>query len=177
MSSAYSSKELVLAKPLAEATITNAQFRCWLSGMPGLAEATHDPTLQSSLRSQSMKNPYWFNYWCGTCERTNRHGCKVGTGLETDIFLLFSQRNRTVVALHIEVKRSGDKLRHGQAISYRNRAKCWADPARRPRTVPPHQQARTVLAHGDCMLSDQEIAAFDRIVTHDEIARWLPNFL
>lgn len=73
---AYARHELKYARPLAAGTIYNGPFRAWLSGRDDLAEATHDPLLQSRLRTPNMKNPYWYNYWCGTCWKSdNPYGC------------------------------------------------------------------------------------------------------
>ena len=171
----YSEKELVYARALAEGLISDGSFRSWLTGLPELAEATHDPELQAARRSRTMKNPYWFNLWCGTCDRSNRHGCKIGTGIETDVFLIFETRDGRT-GCHIEVKRRGDRLGDGQALSYPRRAACWSDPSRRPRTVPPHDRWRTILVHGDAQLTDAEATAFQRIVTHDDVAVRLPGY-
>ena len=172
---AYARHELEYARPLAAGTICNGPFRAWLSGRDDLAEATHDPLLQSRLRSPGMKNPYWFNYWCGTCDKLNPYGCKIGTGIESDILLVFAKAERRT-ALHIEVKSLGDSLRDGQALSYPRRAACWSDASRRPKTVPAYEDWRTILVHGDSALTPEEEQSFQRVVTHEEVASWLTDY-
>jgi hypothetical protein len=65
----YSELELNYARPLADGLINSGFFRKWF--LAGTRYA-YDYSLagpigksQSSLRSPKMKNPYWFNYWCG----------------------------------------------------------------------------------------------------------------
>jgi hypothetical protein len=171
----YSAKELTYARPLVAALVSDADFCVWLSGDERLREAYHYPSHQSKLRSANMKNPYWFNYWCGTCDSSNKHSCKIGTGIETDILLLFAAATNTI-ALHVEIKRPGDRLGDGQAQSYPRRAACWADPITRPRTVPHHDEWLTILVHGDSKLTKEELDSFDRIVTHAEVANHITPY-
>lgn len=170
---AYSEAELRFARPLAAALIAEPSFRVWFSADPTLAEVRHDPARQARLRSAGMKNPYWFNYWCG---KDSNCICRIGTGIETDILLVFERPDSGCTALHIEVKRPNDRLRKGQAESYPRRAACWQNPATRPRTVPAHDSTRLVLVHG---FSDLPIAArqaFDAFWHHDEVARRIAGY-
>ena len=171
----YAEQELALAIPLVQGLLESAEFRVWLTNEPALAKATHDPALQASLRSKTMKAPYWFNYFCGTCDGGNPNGCKLGTGTESDVLLMFDCPGSRL-ALHIEIKRAGDSVRGGQAETYPRRAACWANPHTRPRYVPPHDRWQTILAHGDSPLSQAEAASFARIVTHDDIRRQRPEY-
>lgn len=170
---AYSQLELKYARPLSEALIADPDFRTWFAGDPTLASAIHDPALQASRRSPTMKNPYGFNYWCG---KDSRCTCRIGTGIEIDILLVFQRPDGRRTALHVEVKRPGDRLGNGQALSYPRRAACWTAPETRPRTVPPHDDHIICLTHEGTGLSSGEAAAFHRIVQHDEIARRLPVY-
>jgi hypothetical protein len=115
-----------------------------------------------------MKNPYWFNYWCG---KDKRCACRIGTGIETDILLIFDCINGRRLGLHIEVKRPGEMLGDGQAESYPRRAACWANPNTRPKTVPSHHDFLTMLVCGRDLASDIRLRHFDKVVFHDEIAK------
>jgi hypothetical protein len=131
------------------------------------ATAFHNANAQRARRAQpSMKNPYWFNYWCGKDKNCT---CRVGTGIETDILLVF-ECGYANLAVHIEVKRPGEKLSEGQAAAYPRRAACWASDAARPRRILPHTEFLTVLACGHSLAGSAELAHFDRVILHHEIA-------
>jgi hypothetical protein len=172
--SVYSELELRYARPVANALLESSEFRRWL-----LAGTKHEndasdarPTVeeQRRLRSPKMKNPYWFNYWCG---KDSKCACRIGTGLETDILLLFESTDGRTLGLHIEVKRPSEHLGNGQAESYPRRAACWANPNTRPRTVPPHHDFLTMLICGRDLASDERIRSFDKVIFHDEVAQRL----
>jgi len=85
---AYSEKELKYARPIANAILESCEFRQWL-----LAGTTHEliskkaipiGNLQAKLRSPGMKNPYWFNYWCG---KDKNCSCRIGVASREIIFL------------------------------------------------------------------------------------------
>lgn len=169
----YSDAELRYARPLARALIADPAFRAWFAMDPVLSNATHDPALQSKLRSAGMKNPYWFNYWCG---KDANCACRIGSGIETDILLVFKRRDSGCTALHVEVKRAGDRLGNGQAESYPRRAACWKDPSTRPRTVPTHDRTRLILVHGFTLPPVTARQSFDALWNHDEIAQHVPGY-
>lgn len=169
---AYSELELRYARPVANAILESSDFRQWLlagtkheSGASGARPAGD---LQRRLRSPGMKNPYWFNYWCG---KDSRCACRIGSGIETDILIMLDYANGRRVGLHIEVKRPGEELGNGQAESYPRRAACWANPNTRPKTVPPHQDFLTMLICGRELSSDERLKHFDKVVFHDDVAR------
>lgn len=173
----YSEQELKFARPLATQILEDAPFRAWL--LKGTrfedfgAAAIPLGEDQAKLRSKNLKNPYWFNYWCGkdaqcTCR------AKEG-GIETDILIVLRLDDRHL-ALHIEVKRSGDRLGRGQAESYPKRAACWKNPESRPRTVYPHQHFLTILVCGRNLEGEPDLAFFDRIVFHDEIQSMISGY-
>lgn len=170
---AYSESELRYARPVAKAILENSAFRCWLLTGTKYENAASDvhpveEDIQRRLRSPTMKNPYWFNYWCG---KDSKCSCRIGTGIETDILLIFDCANHRRLGLHIEIKRPGDRLGDGQAESYSRRAKCWADPDTKPRTVPLHQDFLTMLVCGRELVSDKRLQFFDKVVFHDEVAK------
>ena len=168
----YSASELRYARPLANALLVSGLFRQWFfSGTRHendvlMARPLGD--LQLQLRSPGIKNPYWFNYWCG---KDKRCSCRVGTGIETDILLLWEVGNARRLALHIEVKRPGDCLGDGQAESYPRRAACWSTPATKPQTVPAHDQYATMLVCGPELAADSRCKWFDKVLFHGDIAK------
>jgi hypothetical protein len=170
----YSDAELRYARPVAEAILADKYFRGWL-----LAGTPHQETysnaeplgdIQAALRSKGMKNPYWFNYWCG---KDSRCTCRIGTGIETDVLVVLDSFKERRLAIHIEIKRPGDTLGSGQAESYPRRAACWADPATKPGTVPAHEDFVTILICGKDLESDTRVSAFDKVIFHDAIAERL----
>lgn len=168
----YSDRELKYARPVAGALLENSSFRRWLlTGTkfgPTILAARPVGEIQGARRSPGLKNPYWFNYWCG---KDSRCTCRIGTGIETDILLIFDCPNDRRLALHIEVKRPGDRLGDGQAESYPRRAACWADPSTRPRPVLPHDDFLTMLVCGRDLKSDRRLKHFDKVIFHDEVAK------
>lgn len=172
--SIYSELELKYARPLAAGLIADHDFREWLlSGTryERLARtARHDSALQQRQRGNTMTNPYWFNYWCG---KDRNCACRVGTAVETDILLVFDCEDKTALALHVEIKRPGDTLRSGQAVTYPRRAACWANEATRPRRIPPHSEFLTILACGSNLRGNPDLIHFDKVIFHDEIATHL----
>lgn len=173
----YSELELRYARPLASGLTGNPAFLQWmLAGTrhEQLAQsATHDADAQRLRRGQpTMRNPYWFNYWCGKDQLCT---CRIGTAIETDILLIF-ECNGTGLAIHVEVKRPGEKLGDGQAATYPRRAACWADEASRPKRIPAHTAFLTLLACGDNLVGSEEVAHFDKVVLHKEIANWISPY-
>lgn len=169
----YSELELKYARPIADGILNSSNFRHFL--LKGTAFESMSETAiplweeQEKLRSKNLKNPYWFNYWCG---KDSRCTCRAKEGgIETDIMMVLRSHDQSTLALHIEVKRPGDKLSAGQAESYPRRAACWAHPDSRPPTVYPHQRFVTILACGRELESDPNLAHFDRVVFHDEIEK------
>lgn len=173
----YSASELKYARPIANALIERADFRRWfMRGTPyevGASEATVLVQQHRSLRSPNIKNPFWFNCFCG---KDSRCECRVGTGIETDILLIFEFATGGRLALHIEVKPPGTPLGEGQAESYPRRAACWANPATRPKTVPHHENFITAIAGWRGLQWDRTKRTFDREAYHDEIAEYLSPY-
>jgi hypothetical protein len=168
---AYSDLELRYARPIANAILQGAKFRNWL--LSGTRHATYgkDGTpagdIQGGYRSKGLKNPYWFNYWC---PKDSKCECRIGSGLETDIFLVLERPTTERLGIHIEVKRPNDKLGDGQAESYPRRAACWANPNTRPKTVMPHDDFLTILFSGRELANHKLVTHFDKVIFHDEVA-------
>ena len=167
----YSALELPYARPVASALLTRPDFRLWLlSGTRHEVDALKACPIgraQAALRSAGMKNPYWFNYWCS---KDRRCACRIETGIETDILIIFDCASGRRLGVHVEIKRPWDTLRPGQAESYPRRAACWANPTTRPKTVAPHQDFVTLLICGRELQSDVRVRNFDKVVFHDEVA-------
>ena len=168
--SKYSELELRYARPVANGILQDREFRQWL-----LSGTRHGTTwldaqpvgaIQGTLRSPGIKNPYWFNYWCG---KDSRCSCRIGTGIETDIFLILEGIDQRRLGLHLEIKRPGDTLGDGQAASYPRRAACWTNPATKPRTVIPHQEFLTMLVCDRELETNPDTRFFDKVVFHDEV--------
>jgi hypothetical protein len=168
---AYSELELRYARPIANGVLENDAFRSWLlAGTKlgdGICQSLPVGRVQAELRSQTMKNPYWFNYWCG---KDARCACRIGTGIETDILIILDCPSGRRLGLHIEIKRPGEHLGNGQAESYSRRAECWATPSTRPITVLPHQDYLTMLVCGRELERDPRLRFFDKVIFHDKIA-------
>ena len=166
---AYSDLELKYARPIANAILSDGDFRSWFLSETRLGEkvklAIPVGEAQGRLRSPTIKNPYWFNYWCG---KDSRCTCKIGTGIETDILLILAYGERKL-GLHIEVKRPGEMLGNGQAESYPRRAACWADAETKPRTVLSHDDYLTVLVCGENLASDPRLSHFDKVIYHSDV--------
>jgi hypothetical protein len=164
----YSDLELRYARPVAQAILYDGSFRDWVLQETDHVGARPIGPVQGSLRSPSMKNPYWFNYWCG---KDSRCACRIGTGIETDILMIMDSRDDRRLGLHIEVKRPGEHLGDGQAESYPRRAACWANSLTRPRTVAPHHEFLTMLVCDRKLASDERLRFFDKVLFHDQIAQ------
>ena|SRR5882672_10706136 len=168
----YSESELRYARPVAQAILESSPFRQWLLAgtqyEKGARQARPVGEIQRGLRSPTMKNPYWFNYWCG---KDSKCACRIGTGIETDILLILDCANDRRLGLHIEIKRPGEQLGRGQAESYPRRAACWANPNTRPKTVLPHQDFLTMLICGRELEADGRLQFFDKVIFHDDVAQ------
>lgn len=173
----YSELELKYARPVANAILESGTFRQYLLAgtkyEQDAAKAVPVGSAQGRLRSPNLKNPYWFNYWCG---KDAKCACRIGTGIETDILIFLDCGGGRHLALHIEVKRPGEQLGDGQAESYPRRAACWANPATRPRTVWPHQDFLTILVCGSELIADQRTHHFDKVICHDDLMRMIPAY-
>jgi hypothetical protein len=106
----YSKNEFPYARPLADALLGDGTFRRWLLADTRFAaiatEARPLPEDQSKLRTTpNARKWWWFNHYCS---KDGRCSCKVGTGLETDILLIFDTLNDYRFALHVEVKPPGE---------------------------------------------------------------------
>jgi hypothetical protein len=168
----YAELELRYIRPVAHAIIEDTAFRRWLladtkRGNAFLSAPPVNPEVQAALRSQNLKNPYWFNYFCGK----SPCACSVGKAIETDILFILESADGRRLAVHIEVKRPDELLGDGQAETYPRRAACWASADTRPQTVPQHHDFLTILICGENLASDARVQYFDKVIFHDQIAQ------
>lgn len=170
----YSENELPYAHAIANAVLSNEAFRSLLLEQTRFAGIPYVPVpseVQAMLRSKTMKNPYWFNYF-----RNNpKCSCCSGKGAETDVLFVCEPPDAQRLALHIEIKSPTGRLDHNQAEKYPRRAECWANPATRPKFIPPHDAALTFLIGGRVLQSDPRTKYFDRVLFYDEIEHFAPT--
>lgn len=176
---AYSSYELGFARPIAESLLSDSEFLEWvLNGtrFSSRGATPVDAAQQLSLRNKGLKNPYWFNYWCGKDKMCLCRESPEKSGIETDILIVCDLEAGIRGAIHVEVKPPGEKLLDGQAESYPRRAWCWSNSQSRPRTVLPHSEAVTILACGRELNSDERTKCFDKVVFHDDLRNRIANY-
>ncbi|HWA89197.1 MAG TPA: hypothetical protein VG889_04135 [Rhizomicrobium sp.] len=175
----YSHLELKYARPIATAILGDADFRGWLLRSTRHGGPTYQPVdaqLARGLRSATMRNPYWFNYWCGKDKRCVCREAPDKAGIETDILIFLDAESVPRLALHIEIKRPGEEFLEGQAESYPRRAACWANSCTRPGTVVQHGNSLTVLVCGRELARDPRSRHFDKVVFHEEVAARIPVY-
>lgn len=125
--------------------------------------------------SDSLKGPFWSNYWYELCPSCD---CRIddSVSMEIDaIFFLRSVEGKTI-AVHIEMKRDREPLSIGQAEAYRPRAACFRDQRRVRKTLLAHDHFVTVLFCGigtDIPLVE---TYFDRVILHDSARSVFPGY-
>ena len=74
-------------------------------------------------RTDSLKCPFWANYWYEPCRSCD---CRIDKSVSMEIDAIFFLRNAEgyTIAVHIEMKRDRKPLSIGQAEAYRPRAAC-----------------------------------------------------
>jgi hypothetical protein len=171
----YGKLELVYAEPFAEALVNNLTFRSWVLGKTKFADSCNSARLldREMLAKRSAGTRYWwrshFSEACRCC------GC---SGKETDLLAIFETVAELRFALHVEVKRPGDKFKADQAAAYPVRAMCWSTNGRTPSKILRHSDAATLLLFSN--ENRQEFAPhltyFDTLITFEEIEDNFPNF-
>ena len=174
----YSDKELPYAIPVAEGLLKAPSFLNWLIAGTRMEEAFANATpmaeLQFSMRGKT-KAPFWFNYWCG---KDTRCECRIGTGVETDIFLVFATQADRRMALHIEDE---DGLETASATVRPSPTRAVLPVGRRSlpdlmSRIPEHHDFLTILVAGPEIMADPRHRHFDKLVTHADISRFIPNY-
>jgi hypothetical protein len=97
--------------------------------------------------TDSMKCPFWSNYWYEPCESCH---CRIDDSVSMEVDAMFFLQNpgRRTMAVHIEMKRDHEPLSIGQAEAYRPRAECYRDGRRERKTLLEHDHFVTVLFCG-----------------------------
>lgn len=122
-----------------------------------------------------MKCPFWSNYWYDPCENCS---CRIdgSVSMEVDALFFVENASKRKLAIHIEMKRPNEKLSIGQAEAYRPRAACFRDIGRPRKSLLSHHDFITVLFCG----SDTDLSVanphFDRIIVHEDAARFIQNY-
>jgi hypothetical protein len=127
---------------------------------------------QERLRP-GTRQPFWANVFCG---RDAACTCRVpgSRSLESDAVFVLEAVSGRRLALHVEFKHPGEAWQPGQAEGYPLRAACWADRARCPARLVPHDAwLCVVFCRGD---ESAATAVFDRVVSHAEAARLIPGW-
>jgi hypothetical protein len=174
----YSKIEFPYARPIADALLSDETFRQWFLAdtkfAPIAANVLPLPDDQARLRTTpSARKWWWFNHYC---TKDSRCSCKIGTGLETDILIVFAAPDNYRFAVHVEVKPPGEKLKEGQAETYPRRAECWANPSTRQRSVLAHKDFVTILVCGENLRSDSRRDYFSGTRFHQDIEQRLSPY-
>jgi hypothetical protein len=178
---AYSGKAQPYLDAIAESIFTSQTVRDWLIKGTS-AEANYagssvliDEQRDVRCRKKPTKQPFWANYWCGLDSRCT---CRIdgSKGLESDTIFFFRNNSNRVLAVHVEFKHSNEKFSFGQPEAYPLRAACFARTHHTRSTVNAHHDWTTVIFCGPNSCSDQRIAHFQRVITHEEAARMIEAY-
>jgi hypothetical protein len=125
--------------------------------------------------TNSMKCPFWSNYWYETCASCN---CRIDNSVSMEIDAMFFLRSAEGkrLAVHIEFKRDGESLSLGQAEAYEPRAACYRDQRRKRKSLLKHDQSVTVLFCGigtDIALAKRY---FKRVIPHELARNVFPGY-
>ena len=139
------------------------------------AEPLWQEQWQARDPTDSMKCPFWSNYWYEPCLICN---CGIDNSVSMEIDALFFLRSSLgkTLAIHIEMKRDNEQLSHGQADAYRPRAACYRDGRRTRKGLLKHDDFVTVLFCGKG--TDMEFAKrhFDRVILHTSAGDEFPDY-
>jgi hypothetical protein len=166
----YGHKEFPHAKAFADALASDPVFRAWVlkkSGFPGDAELLHEAMLRKRTPGTQL---WWNSHFNPSCYCS---GCKGGK--ETDLLAVFEATDGHRFAIHVEVKRPGDKFGKQQAKAYQDRASCWI--SKTPNTVLPHVTASTLVLFSEEQRESfsEAISEFGTHVTIEEIRLQFPH--
>jgi hypothetical protein len=169
MAGLYGRIEHGYCEPFAEAFAISEEFRDWILAKFGLLDwVGRSTSLKSEQQATRTARFWWKNYFC----HESRCTCPSLAGREVDILLFCRHDEGAVLAVHVECKHPKDKFSKGQAEGYRNRAACWASGRGGPRSLLPHNQAKTLLICDRVALSALDLTAyFDNIIHFDEISK------
>lgn len=123
----------------------------------------------------SMKCPFWSNYWYEPCRSCN---CRLDKSVSMEIDAMFFLRNAggKTMAVHIEMKRDQEPLSFGQAEAYRPRAMCFRDQRRERKAILDHDCFVTILFCGGGTDISSVERYFDRVILHQDARRVFPGY-
>jgi hypothetical protein len=169
----YGRVEYVYAEPIAQALVEDRAFRKWLLDRTEFSAFSEARLLHEEMkahRSATAEN-WWRSHFTESCR------CQGCSGKETDLLAIFESSTTVRFALHIEIKRPGDRFKANgvQSRGYPLRAQCWAQNA--PPNVLPHNLASTVLifSEADRALFLSHLPYFKTLITLEDIKRQFPH--
>jgi hypothetical protein len=162
----------------ARAVFARQDLRDWLiqstpfAAMYSGAQSLHE---EQRARRGVMKQPFFVNYWWG--DKTLAACREPGsTRAEVDAMLFFEARSHRRLAIHVEFKAPAERLSPDQAEAYAPRAAWFADRARCPRNMVPHDDWLTLAICGDDEAALPQFTEFGRVITHSEIRARVPEY-
>ena len=126
-------------------------------------------------RANSMKGPFWANYFYKPCQSCD---CRIDKSVSMEIDAIFFLRNAKgkTMAIHIEMKRDRESLSVGQAEAYRPRAACYRDRRRLRKALLEHDHFVTVLFGGVGTDIPSAKQYFDRVILHADARNAFPGY-
>lgn len=169
----YGGIEWTYAEPIARALVESRDFRCWFLQQTRFSEHAEEAVLlneEMQARRAASAETWWRSHFTEKCR------CPGCSGQETDLLAVFA-RGSFRFAIHVEVKRPGDKFpkQKDQAHNYSLRAQCWA--RRPPSAILPHHDADTMLIFSKSQQEEfaPHRAKFGASATFEAISRALPQ--
>lgn len=175
---AYSGKAQPFLNAIAESVFTSQKIRDWLiAGTPAAENYLGSDVLideQRAVRWQTKptKQPFWANYWCG---RDSRCTCRIegSKGLETDAIFFFRNKQKRILAVHVEFKHPREAFGFGQPEAYPLRAACFVKTHPERKTLNAHDDWTTIIFCGSESFGDPGLSNFQRVITHAEAAKFI----
>lgn len=171
----YGSVEYQYAAPIAEALVSDAEFRRYVLSRSEFAEFADARILNKEIAShRSNATAEWWRFHF--TEKCRCNGC---SGKETDIFTVFESATGMRFAIHFEIKQPKDKFKADgiQSRGYPLRAKCWADKA--PAKVLKHHKASTGIFFSEDKRQEygEHLPHFKTQITFEEVERDFPHLV
>jgi hypothetical protein len=125
--------------------------------------------------NNSLKCPFWSNYWYTPCENCN---CRLNNSVSMEIDAMFFLRSShgDTMAIHIEMKMDNESLLFGQAEAYCPRAACYRDQGRVRKGLLAHDHYITVLFCGIGTNIPLVERYFDRVILHESARKIFPGY-
>lgn len=167
----YGAIEHSYCEPVAERLACDTSFASFFLDRAGVGGWSASFRCLKHEQTQARRSKYWWkNVYCpeGHCR------CEGMRGRELDILAVFERDDGQRLGLHIECKNPQDRFHENQAKHYADRIACWVQQERWPRTVLPHQLARSLLICDRANRHDwSSLSHFNGIIFFDEIAAWI----